>query len=88
MKELGADLIKHKVFQDHHIYTNDEINHVIFDAQSVAADAIVVTQKDIVKIKKMNINIKDANILTLKIKIEITKGVDLYKAAIDRVFKS
>ena len=52
----------------------------------LSADAIVVTQKDIVKIRKLNI--KDANILSLKIEIEITKGVDLYKAAIDRVFKS
>jgi len=46
----------------------------------------VVTQKDIVKIRKMNI--KDANILSLKIEIEITRGVDLYKMAMDRVFKS
>jgi len=46
----------------------------------------VVTQKDIVKIRKMNI--KDANILSLRIEIKITRGVDLYKAAIDRVFKS
>ncbi len=86
LKQLGADLIKHKVFQDHHVYTTEEINSVASEAQSLGADAIVVTQKDIVKIKKMNI--KDANILSLKIEIEITKGVDLYKAAIDRVFKS
>ncbi len=85
LKELGADLIKHKVFQDHHIYTNDEINNVVSDAQLIAADAIVVTQKDIVKIKKMNI--KDADILSLRIEIKITRGIDLYKAALDRVFK-
>ncbi len=85
LKRLGADLIKHKIFQDHHVYTKEEIDDVVSDAQSLGADAIVVTQKDIVKIRKMNI--KDANILSLKIEIEITRGVDLYKAAIDRVFK-
>ena len=85
LKELGADLIKHKVFQDHHVYTNKEIDGVISEAQSVGADAIVVTQKDIVKIRKMNI--KDANILSLKIEMEITRGVELFKASIDRVFK-
>ena len=86
LKGLGVDLITHKVFQDHHVYTEEEIEDVVSDAQSLGADAVVVTQKDIVKIRKMNI--KDANILTLRIEIEITRGVDLYKAAIDRVFKS
>ncbi|MDP6924089.1 MAG: tetraacyldisaccharide 4'-kinase [Candidatus Scalindua sp.] len=86
LKGLGADPIKHKVFQDHHVYTKEEIDSVITEAQSLGADAIVVTQKDIVKIRKMNI--KDGNILSLKIEIKITRGVDLYKAAIDRVFKS
>ena len=86
LKGLGADLIKHRVFQDHHVYTEEEIEDVISEAQLLGADAIVVTQKDIVKIRKMNI--KNANILSLRIEIEITRGVDLYKAAIDRVFKS
>ena len=86
LKGLGAELIKHKVFQDHHVYTKEEIDDVVSDAQTLGADAIVVTQKDIVKIRKMNI--KDANILSLKIEIEITRGVDLYKMAMDRVFKS
>ena len=86
LKGLGADLIKHRVFQDHHVYTEEEIEDVISAAQLLGADAITVTQKDIVKIRKMNI--KNANILSLRIEIEITRGVDLYKAAIDRVFKS
>ncbi len=86
LKGLGADLVKHKAFQDHHIYTKEEIDDAISEAQSLDTDAIVVTQKDIVKIRKMNI--KNANILSLRIEIKITRGVDLYKAAIDRVFKS
>jgi Tetraacyldisaccharide-1-P 4'-kinase len=86
LEGLDADLVKHKMFQDHHVYTKEEIDDVISEAQLLGADAIVVTQKDMVKIRKMNI--KDANILSLKIEIEITKGVDLYKTAIDSVFKS
>lgn len=86
LKGLGADVIKHKMFQDHHVYTKEEVDGVVSEAQSLGAEAIVVTQKDMVKIRKMNI--KDANILSLKIEIEITKGIELYKEAIDRVFKS
>ena len=86
LKGLGAGLVKHKAFQDHHIYTMKDIDNAISEAHALGTDTIVVTQKDIVKIRKMNI--KDANILSLRIEIKITRGVDLYKAAIDRVFKS
>lgn len=33
-------------------------------------------------------NIKDANVLSLKIEIQITKGIEFYEEAIDRVLNS
>ncbi|MBS1257531.1 MAG: Tetraacyldisaccharide 4'-kinase [Candidatus Scalindua arabica] len=86
LKELGADLVKHRKFHDHHNYNRAEIIDIISEARSLDADAVVVTQKDIVKIR--NMDIKGFNILSLKIEIQITKGIELYKEAIDRVFKS
>ena len=83
LKELGADLIKHRKFHDHHNYNREEIGDVVYEAKLLGVDAIVVTQKDIVKIKKMDIN--DFNILSLKIETQITKGIELYEEAIDRV---
>ena len=85
LKELGADLIKHRKFHDHHNYNREEIDVIVSEAKTLGAGAIVVTQKDIVKIRKMDI--KDFNILSLKIEIQITKGIELYEEAIDRVFK-
>ncbi|GAX59708.1 tetraacyldisaccharide 4'-kinase [Candidatus Scalindua japonica] len=86
LKGLEADLIMHRVFRDHHNYTQSELDKVISDSQLLGADAIVVTQKDIVKIRKLEV--KGANILSLKIEIQITKGIELYKEAIDRVVKN
>jgi len=83
LKGLDADLIKHKVYCDHHVYTLEEMVRVISDANSLGADAIVVTQKDIVKIRNMNIGA--TKILSLKVELEITKGIELYNEAIDRV---
>jgi tetraacyldisaccharide 4'-kinase len=83
LKGLDADLIKHKVYCDHHAYTSEEIDSVISDANSLGVDAIVVTQKDIVKIRNMNIG--TTKILSLKIELEITKGIELYNETIDRV---
>jgi tetraacyldisaccharide 4'-kinase len=86
LKGLGADLIKHRKFHDHHNYNKEEIIDIISEAKLLNADAIVVTQKDIVKIR--NMDIKGFNILSLKIEIQITKGIELYDEAIDRVLNS
>ena len=83
LKGLGADLIKHRKFHDHHNYNREEMGYIVSEARSLDADAIVVTQKDIVKIRKMDIN--DFNILSLKIETQITKGIELYEEVIDRV---
>ncbi len=83
IKGLGADLIKHRVYCDHHVYTFEEIGGVVSEANLLGADAIVVTQKDIVKIR--NMNIERANIMSLKIELEITKGLELYNETIDKV---
>lgn len=84
LKWLGANLIKHRVFSDHHDYTQTEIDHVISDALSLDTEAIVVTQKDMVKLR--NLNIKDAKFLSVKIELVITKGIDLYNEIIDEAF--
>jgi tetraacyldisaccharide-1-P 4'-kinase len=33
LKRLGADLIKDKAFQDHHVYTREEMDGVVTEAQ-------------------------------------------------------
>lgn len=84
LKELGADIIKLKVFHDHHSYTQKELDSVITEAKSLGTDDIVVTQKDLVKLR--NKNIKDANILSLRVKMQITKGMEYYDEAMGRIF--
>ena len=79
-------MVKHRQFCDHHNYTQAEIDQVISEAQSLGADAIVVTQKDMVKIR--NMDTIDAKFLSLKIEVKITKGIELYKEAMDRVFNT
>jgi tetraacyldisaccharide-1-P 4'-kinase len=74
------------VFHDHHSYTQEELDGVITEAKTLGTDAIVVTQKDVVKIRNKNIN--DANILSLKVEMQITKGMEYYEEAMDRVLSS
>jgi tetraacyldisaccharide 4'-kinase len=86
LRKLGADVIKLRVFHDHHSYTQEELDGVITEAKTLGTDAIVVTQKDVVKIRNKNIN--DANILSLKVEMQITKGMEYYEEAMDRVLSS
>jgi tetraacyldisaccharide 4'-kinase len=83
LKELEADVIKLRVFHDHHSYTQEELDDVITEAKTLDTDAIVVTQKDVVKLRNKNIN--GANILSLKVEMQITKGTEFFEEAMDSI---
>jgi tetraacyldisaccharide 4'-kinase len=86
LRELGADVIRLRVFHDHHSYTQGELDGVITEAKTLGTDAIVVTQKDVVKIRNKNIN--DANILSLKVELQITKGMEFFDEAMAKVLNA
>ncbi len=86
LRELGADVIRLRVFHDHHSYTQVELDGVITEAKTLGTDAIVVTQKDVVKIRNKNIN--DANILSLKVELQITKGMEFFDEAMAKILNA
>jgi tetraacyldisaccharide 4'-kinase len=86
LRELGADVIRLRVFHDHHSYTQEELDGVITEAKTLGTDAIVITQKDVVKIRNKNIN--DANILSLKVELQITKGMEFFDEAMAKVLNA
>ncbi len=45
------DVVKKRVFEDHHLYTKEDIKNIVQEAQKLGATAIVTTEKDAVKIK-------------------------------------
>jgi len=86
LRVLGADVIRLRVFHDHHSYTQVELDGVITEAKTLNTDAIVVTQKDVVKIRNKNIN--DANILSLKVELQITKGMEFFDEAMAKILNA
>ncbi|GJQ58567.1 MAG: tetraacyldisaccharide 4'-kinase [Candidatus Scalindua sp. AMX11] len=83
LRELGAEVIQFRTFQDHHAYTQAELDDIISEAKSLSVDAIVVTQKDAVKIR--NKSIHDVSIMSLAIEIRITKGAKHLEAALSNL---
>lgn len=67
IKETGYNLVKTIDFNDHHIYTPDDINLIVQSAKDNNAQIIMTTEKDAVKVKE----ICDNNIYALKLKSEI-----------------
>lgn len=51
IEKLGAHVVGHKYFRDHHIYTDDDLKKIDAKAKKAGASIILTTQKDMVRIK-------------------------------------
>lgn len=73
IKNTGADIAEEFIFNDHHLYTKDEIDRIKISAKK--ADMIITTEKDAVKIKSL---IKeDFNIRAVRIDLSIDNIAEL-----------
>jgi tetraacyldisaccharide 4'-kinase len=78
IESLGSELVGFRVFPDHHVYTPSELRGLNAEAQRLKPDAIVITQKDEVKLKNDRIQ-WDFPLWTLKMEIRIVKGCEIFE---------
>lgn len=50
LRWIGANVVYARRFQDHHLYSRDDIEGVVEEAVEAGAERIVITQKDAVKV--------------------------------------
>lgn len=81
---LGAEIAGIRVFPDHHVYTLSELQEMNAEAQSMKPDAIVITQKDRVKIGN-NLSIWDFPVWALKIEICVVNGREIFENKINAI---
>lgn len=81
---LGGELLDFRIFPDHHIYTSSELAELNAEAQRMKPDAIIVTQKDRVKIENDHIQ-WDFPLWTLKMEICIVKGYEIFENKINAI---
>lgn len=65
---LGAELNSFKKFRDHYNFTQADINQIINEAKKINSDWIVTTEKDIMKLAKLNL---PENLIALAIKFHV-----------------
>ena len=53
LENQGYEVLKKRVFEDHHLYTKEDIKNILSEAKNLGANAIVTTEKDAVKIKAL-----------------------------------
>ena len=80
---LGAKLLYHKRFADHHRYSQMEIIEFINKSIERGARAIVTTEKDAVRFP--NIERRDLPMYFLRVEIELLSGVEDFYGCIQRI---
>jgi len=71
---FGADVVRHFVYEDHHDYTQADVEEAAAACVGLKFDAIVTTEKDAVKLNRFGLSIGRYPILVMAIEMEISRG--------------
>jgi len=74
VKGLGAVVLEHMIFNDHHDFKARDIEKIIKMCGAKAPDFLVTTEKDAVKFARMSFSFGKYTMMTLAIHMDITSG--------------
>ena len=83
IKKTAAQLVGSKTYNDHHIYTDEDINDIYEQALYLGAQLVLTTQKDWTKISSMKLPAAEIPFAYLLMEIKFTDGEDKLKQLID-----
>ncbi|MFH0753114.1 MAG: tetraacyldisaccharide 4'-kinase [Candidatus Omnitrophota bacterium] len=88
LKNQGAVVEKLFVYEDHHVYNDEDLAEIVCFCQNKGINKVVTTHKDAVKIRGILNNISGIRFFVLEIDIKVIHGeVELF-SRIDRLFHS
>ena len=74
VKGLGANVVEHIKFPDHHDYGKKDMERVAARCEAVHFDFVITTEKDIVKLNRLGLFIGSYRVLTLAVEMRILSG--------------
>ncbi len=83
LESLGATLVLRQHYADHHRYSQQEIIDFINAAKAAGAEYILTTEKDAVRIPRLDR--RDVPMLFLRIEIDILSGQESFDQCISRI---
>ena len=83
LRRLGAEIVHHARYADHHRYTQQEIIETINQAVAAGAEMILTTEKDAVRFPR--VERCDLPVIYLRVEIEMISGSEAFNDWIDRI---
>ena len=83
LSELGGDIVEEIHFADHHRYRQQEMIDFINKAKKAGAELIMTTEKDAVRMPRLDR--RDLPILFLRVQIDILSGQENFDQCISRI---
>ncbi len=84
VENAGGRINGEMIFPDHHWYTEKDVERILTEASKLAAEAILTTEKDAVRISGNNL-LKSMGIDVLVLKIEMDIGKELGKWILEQI---
>ncbi|MBZ0168126.1 Tetraacyldisaccharide 4'-kinase [Candidatus Methylomirabilis lanthanidiphila] len=85
--QLGACVAAHRIFPDHHRYTSADLKIIHAAAEDVGASMVVTTEKDMVKLARLNVVRGGVPLYALSISLELIEGAELLDAMLNRLMR-
>jgi len=85
LEALGADVVHHQGFRDHHWYGEQELAWLAHAAAEAGAEAMVTTEKDAVKIQALPDEAPPLYVLAVE--LTITRGEELLTEILEQVIQ-
>lgn len=82
---LGAQIVGRRDYGDHHAYSAQDVREIELERAAKGADIILVTKKDFVKLRKLNIFGFEENFFVLNIRTGIIEGREKLLAGLNSV---
>ncbi len=83
LEDLGGNLVLKRHYADHHRYRQQELIDFINDAKAAGAKLIVTTEKDAVRMPRLDR--RDIDIQFLRVEIDILSGQENFDQCISRI---
>ena len=83
LEKLGATLLERRHFADHHRFSQQETIDIVNRAQELGADAVVTTEKDAVRMTR--IDRRAVPVLFLRIEVQFLDGADEFRRCVNEI---
>ena len=83
LEKLGAEIVEKRHFADHHRFSQQETIDIVNRAQEIGADAVVTTEKDAVRMTR--IDRRAVPVFFLRIEVNFLDGADEFRRCVNEI---